>query len=94
MTEPFLAIPLSANERNLIFGLRAISDSPLRGRVLAVVDGLVRVGQEPCCVRSQADGVPCDSVHSQCDACGLVFEKVQSLVESFFPFPAAKPQKI
>ena len=93
MTENLLTIPLTASERDLIFGLRAICDSPLRRRVLGVVDGLVRVGQEPCCVRSQADGVPCDSVHSQCDACDSVFEKVESLVETYFPSPAAEPQK-
>ena len=85
MTENLPAIPLTAPERNLILGLRAIADSPLRRRVLAVVDGLVRIGQEPCCADAQADGVPCDSVHSQCDSCDGVFEQVESLVESNFP---------
>lgn len=85
MTENLPAIPLTAPERNLILGLRAIADSPLRHRVLAVVDGLVRIGREPCCAEAQADGVPCDSVHSQCDACDGVFEQVESLVERNFP---------
>jgi len=85
MTEDLLAIPLTAAERDLVRGLRVIDDSPLARRVLAVVHGLVRIAQEPCCAESQADGVPCGSVHSQCDACDEVFEKVEALVERSFP---------
>jgi hypothetical protein len=85
MTEDRLAIPLTAPERDLIFGLRAVGDSPLRRRVFAVVDGLVRIAREPCCAESQADGVPCDSVHSQCEMCDGVLEKVETLVEKNFP---------
>jgi hypothetical protein len=94
MTEVLLPIPLTAPERGLIFGLRAIADSPLRHRLLEVVDRLIQIGQEPCCAEAQADGVPCASVHRQCDTCDGVFERVQALVELSFPRPAEKSQKI
>ena len=94
MTEVLLPVPLTAPERDLIFGLRAIADSPLRHRLLEVVDRLIEIGQEPCCAEAQADGVPCVSVHRQCDACAAVFERVQSLVELSFPRPAEGSQKI
>jgi hypothetical protein len=108
MTEDLLAIPLTAFERQLISGLRSIAASPLRARLLAMFDGLVRIGQEPCCVESQADGVPCASVHGQCDACAAVHETIHALAETHFPIglafgtlpaaprglsPAATPQK-
>jgi hypothetical protein len=94
MTEVPLPVPLTAPERGLIFGLRAIADSPLRNRLLEVVEHLIQIGQEPCCAEAQADGVPCASVHRQCDACAAVFERVQALVALSFPRPAETAQKI
>lgn len=93
MTEVPLPIMLTAPERGLIFGLRAIADSPLRRRLLEVVGRLIEIGQEPCCAAAQADGAPCASVHSQCDACADTFERVHALVELSFPRPAERSQK-
>ncbi len=85
MNDEVLSIPVSRLERNLIFALREVPESPLRARVLGLLEGLVRIAQEPCCNETQADGVPCASVRSQCDACPRVFEKARALFDRSFP---------
>ena len=85
MTEARTSIPLTVPEYSLIIGLRDITDSELKSRILAVIDGLVRLGSEPRCAGAQADGVPCGCPQSQCESCGSAFERVQSLVNQGFP---------
>jgi len=89
MIEKRLLIPLTIPEVELIHGLRDIPDSPLKSRILAAVNDLVRLGQGPCCTDAQADGVPCGCGQSQCDACDGALERVDALVETTFPFRAA-----
>jgi hypothetical protein len=88
MTEP-LSIPLTTREHDLIRGLRDIADSRLKNRILAVMDDLVRLGQEPRCADAQADGVPCGCGQTQCETCNRVFERVDALVERGSPTRAA-----
>jgi hypothetical protein len=89
MTETPLSIPLTTREHDLIRGLREIADSSLKSRILAVMDDLVRLGQEPHCADAQADGVPCGCAQSQCETCNSVFEEMDALVELKFPTPVA-----
>jgi tRNA U54 and U55 pseudouridine synthase Pus10 len=89
MTETPRSIPLTLPEQDLIRGLRDIADSPLKGRILAVIDELVRLGREPRCADAQADGVPCGCAQSQCETCHGAFERVDALVEQNFSTPAA-----
>lgn len=89
MTEKRLSIPLTTPEHDLIRGLRDIPDSPLKSRILAAMNDLVRLGQEPCCTDAQADGVPCGCGQSQCDACDGALERVDALIETTFPPRAA-----
>jgi len=91
MSDERRPMSLSAAERSLIFGLREISEPEHRERVLTLVDGLVRIAREPGCAETQADGVPCGSVHSQCEDCARVSEKVQTLVAGSFPVRPTVP---
>ena len=91
MSDERCPIFLSAAERSLIFGLREIPESGRRARVLSVVDGLVRIAREPCCPESQADGVPCSSVHSQCETCARMLENVNALFAGSVPARPAVP---
>ena len=79
MTETRPSLPLTARERDLIRGLRDIADSRLKNRILAVMDDLVRLGQEPRCADAQADGVPCGCGQVQCETCSRVFERVSEI---------------
>lgn len=89
MTETRLSIPLTIPEVELIHGLRDIPDSPLKSRILAAMNDLVRLGLGPCCADAQADGVPCGCGQSQCDACDGALERVAALIETNFPPRAA-----
>lgn len=91
MIETPLPILLTAAERRLLFAFRAIPDSPLRVRVMALIEGLVHLAQQPTCADAQADGVPCDTVYGQCERCSRVFEQIHALVERSFPARAAVP---
>ena len=85
MNDERTSLPLTADERRLIFSLREIPGSPLRDRVVTVVHQLVQLATEPRCAESQADGVPCDSEKGRCDACSRVTERVRDVVDQSFP---------
>jgi len=89
MTERIAAIPLTSRERDLIEGLRAIPESALRRRIVALVDDIVRLGQEPRCVEAQADGVPCACADSSCESCIEVFQRLSDIVDAATPIQVA-----
>jgi hypothetical protein len=89
MTEHRTAIPLTASERELIYGLRAIPESALKRRIVTLVDDIVRLGQEPSCAEAQADGVPCACSDSNCETCIGVFNRLSEIVDQASPIQIA-----
>jgi len=89
MTDRITAVPLTHRERELIEGLRAIPESALKRKIVSLVDDIVRLGQEPKCVESQADGVPCACVKSSCETCIGVFERLAEIVDQATPIQIA-----
>jgi hypothetical protein len=72
-------IPLDDEEWLLVQRLRDVPPSPLRDRATALVLDLLDFVASPGCPEAQADGVPCDGVHTACDRCARVTEVVESL---------------
>ncbi len=68
---------LTKEEWGLVLSLREVPDSPLRGRLVSLLEELLEFAREPSCWKMQADGVPCGTAHVACDQC----QKVMSLVE-------------
>jgi hypothetical protein len=60
---------LDREEWRLIQALRGLPPSPLRARLIALIDELVDFAREPRCPEAQADGVPCESAQRSCDQC-------------------------
>ena len=89
MSEQTVAIPLTASERDLIHNLRAIPETALKGRILATVDELLRLGCEPRCAEAQADGVPCGCSRADCATCNRVDEQLGAIVDANLPPRAA-----
>ena len=77
--ETFANHSLSPAEWRLVTSLREVPASALRTRVSALVEALVQLAREPRCADHQADGVPCDSAHANCDQCGEVTRVLESL---------------
>jgi hypothetical protein len=75
---------LSADEWALVSALRALPDSPLKTRVLTLLDTLVTFIGEPRCARMQGDGVPCSAVDAQCDQCVHVAELIDAVTRRQF----------
>ena len=63
-------VTLSPAEWKLVSDLRAIPESPLKSRIDALFGELLKFAADPKCGDSQADGVPCTSVHVACAECG------------------------
>jgi hypothetical protein len=76
-----LHVALDDQEWHLLRELREIPPSPLRDRMLEVVDSLVAFVQNPGCPELQADGVPCLSPHTDCERCALVTGLLDDLHE-------------
>ena len=92
MNDERTPLPLTSDERRLIFALREIPKSLLRNRVLPVVHELVHLATEPGCLESQGDGVPCGSEKTLCEACSRVSERVRVAFDrSFPPLPSSLP---
>ena len=79
MTAPLVAASLTPSEYRLIQNLREVPETDLRTRVKALVDALVSIAREPRCAAQQADGVPCASVHVNCDQCSQVTRVLDGL---------------
>ncbi len=60
---------LNREEWRLIQALRELPPSPLRARLVALIDELVDFVREPHCPEAQADGVPCENAQRSCDQC-------------------------
>ena len=72
-------VTLSAEEWALVSALRALPESPLKARVAVLLDTLRAFIEEPRCAEMQGDGVPCSTVHAQCDQCVHVAEVIDAL---------------
>jgi hypothetical protein len=89
MTEKPHPVPLTPRERVWIDGLRSIAESPLKARIFEALDDLIRIGQQPGCPHSQADGVSCECNGVACDSCASTIERVEVLVTETLPPRAA-----
>lgn len=69
MQRPDVTAPLTAEESALLARLREIAPGPMRTSLVALLMDLLAFAREPSCAAAQADGVPCDSVHSTCERC-------------------------
>ena len=79
MPESTVDVTLTAREWELVSTLRAIPPSPLRTKVTALIDDLVRFIHDPKCAEMQGDGVPCDNVSTACEQCVHVAEMLESM---------------
>jgi hypothetical protein len=79
MRNATIQVTLSRAEWRLISTWREIQPSPLKARVGRLLDELIAFVQEPRCAEMQADGVPCDSVETQCDQCLHVTEMLDKM---------------
>jgi hypothetical protein len=71
--------PLRPEERRLVETLRAIPESPLRQRLLALVSELLDFVSQPGCTEMQADGAPCSSAQAACDQCHKLTQLLDGL---------------
>jgi hypothetical protein len=70
---------LTPTEWRLVNALREVPESALRIRVNALVEGLIELAREPKCPEHMSDGVPCASVHANCDQCVQVTRMLEGL---------------
>jgi hypothetical protein len=70
---------LRPEELRLVLALRAIPESPLRDRLLALLGELCDFVAQPCCAELQADGAPCTSAQAACDQCRKLLELLDGL---------------
>ncbi|HLO67523.1 MAG TPA: hypothetical protein VK188_10925 [Holophaga sp.] len=73
------AITLSDAERRMILTLRNMPDSPLRERVMRLVEDVLAFARNPRCHEMQADGVPCERPEADCDQCQVVTAMLETL---------------
>ncbi len=90
--QQMVSVALTAKEWQLISTLRGIPSSPLRRRVDALLDDLVDFIKEPRCPEMQADGVPCENVHSNCDQCAHAGDMIDSLAIDSYLCKKAGPE--
>lgn len=72
MPEDRISLALTPEEARIIRTLREMPEGPLKNRVLRLLDELVAFARNPRCPELQADGVPCESAHNDCDTCVVV----------------------
>ena len=77
--ESFANHSLSPSEWRLVTALREVPESALRTRVNALVEALIELAREPKCAEHMADGVPCQSVHANCEQCLHVTRMLEGL---------------
>jgi hypothetical protein len=76
-----LHVALEDAEWHLLRELREIPPSPLRDRMIEVIEALVAFVQNPGCPEIQADGVPCKSPNTDCERCAQVTGLLDDLHE-------------
>jgi hypothetical protein len=79
MSQHLIAASLTPSEYRLVQSLREAPECSLKNRVNALVEALVSMAKEPRCAEQQADGVPCASVHANCDQCVQVTRMLEGL---------------
>ncbi len=79
MTQDLIPVSLTPAEYRLLMGLRDVPESSLKTRVKALIEALFRMAKEPRCPEHQSDGVPCQSVHANCDQCVEVTRMLDGL---------------
>ncbi|MGE5715332.1 MAG: hypothetical protein ACM369_01680 [Acidobacteriota bacterium] len=79
MHQDLIPVSLTPAEYRLLMGLRDVPESSLKTRVKALIEALFRMAREPRCPEHQPDGVPCASVHANCDQCVEVTRMLDGL---------------
>ena len=79
MSQDLIPVSLTPAEYRLLMGLRDVPESSLKTRVKALIEALFRMAREPRCPEHQSDGVPCQSVHANCDQCVEVTRMLDGL---------------
>lgn len=67
-------LSLTPDEVRIIRTLREMPEGPLKARVQKLMEDLLAFARNPRCPELQADGVPCESAHNDCDTCIVVTE--------------------
>lgn len=79
MNQDLIPVSLTPAEYRLLMGLRDVPESSLKTRVKALIEALFLMAREPRCPEHQPDGVPCASVHANCDQCVEVTRMLDGL---------------
>jgi hypothetical protein len=77
MSEPFNNATLSSAERQLIEGLRALTDPAVRERAPGILAAMLFYLQNPRCQGMGVEGFPCGEPASTCEEC----EQIWSLLD-------------
>ncbi len=72
-------VTLEAWEWDLVSAIRSVPESPLRDRLLALLQELARFAEDPKCTEAQADGDPCTSTKGDCDSCKKITDLIDAL---------------
>lgn len=72
-------VTLTPEEWKLVSSLRSLPASPLKERIDALLDELLKFAADPKCAESQGDGVPCTNTNLDCDSCRKVTDLVDLL---------------
>jgi hypothetical protein len=65
-------LDLDPFEHRLVTALRNMPESPVKQRIMALLDRVVDFARNPRCAELQADGVPCGNAQGDCDHCEMV----------------------
>lgn len=65
-------VALAADEWELVWDLREVPSGPRRAALMQLLRDIVSFVAQPGCAEAQADGVPCDTVTSECAQCRRV----------------------
>jgi hypothetical protein len=96
MQPPDEQTELTAEEQALLARLREVPAGPLRTSLVELLMDLAAFAREPSCAAAQADGVPCDSVHSTCDRCRdavAVLDEIDSALAGVLGFGLREQRK-
>jgi hypothetical protein len=74
-----ILLPVSPAELRMITTLRDMPESPLRDRVLRLLDELLAFARNPRCGEFQADGTPCANPQADCDQCRILTAMLDDL---------------
>ena len=72
-------LSLSRQEWDLLWTVRAVAPGALKDSLMRLLMEVAEFVREPGCAEAQADGVPCDSVHADCECCGRALAREATL---------------